>query len=480
MNREFLLNILFLLFVNLLIKPFYVFGIERTVQNEVPPGDYGLYFALFNLTLVFQIIGDLGIQYFNNRNIAQHRFLLSKYFPSILLLKGLLGILYFIIICLVAWLSGYEPSVFPLLLPIAFNQMLTSLLLYFRSNISGLAMYRTDSLISILDKLLLIILCSILFQLSAGFKIQWFVYAQTTSLSITVLVAFFCFRNKLEKLRFRINWAFLWMILKKSSPYALSVMLMGAYSRFDGFLVERLLPDGKLEADVYASAYRLLDASNMIGFLFAGLLLPMFARLLKEKKPVEHLLNLSVQLILVGAITLVVATFCYRHEIMLLLYDKATYHSGEVLGLLMISFLPFCIIYIYGPLLTANQNLRQMNRIFIGAMLLNLTLNFLIIPIYKATGAAAVAVGTQFFVAIGQVWLVHRILNISIPMRLFIRIFIFTLLVIAIAWSTSYWWQEHWLLGFAVSIGMSFLLAIPLGLIHKNLFAALLQSKRTV
>lgn len=478
MNREFLLNIILLLFVNLLIKPFYVFGIERTVQNEVPPGDYGLYFALFNLTLVFQIIGDLGIQYFNNRNIAQHRFLLSKYFPSILLLKGLLGIIYFCVICLVAWLSGYEPAIFPLLLPIAFNQMLTSLLLYFRSNISGLAMYRTDSLISILDKLLLIIICLFIFQISASFKIQWFVYAQTISLSLTVLIAFLSFRNKLEKLRFRINWAFLWMILKKSFPYALSVMLMGAYARMDGFLVERLLPDGKLEADVYASAYRLLDVSNMIGFLFAGLLLPMFARLLKEEKPIEKLLHLSVQLILVGAITLVVATFFYRHEIMILLYHKATTYSGEVLGALILSFIPFCIIYIYGPLLTANQNLRQMNRIFIGAMIFNLSLNFLLIPIYKAFGAAVVAVGTQCLVALGQMWLVHRILKVSIPRSVLLRIFIFIITTITIGWSTRHFIKESPLLGFIISIGLGLVSAIPLGLIHKNLFAEVLQSKR--
>lgn len=478
MNREFLLNILFLLFVNLLIKPFYVFGIERTVQNEVPPGDYGLYFALFNLTLVFQIIGDLGIQYFNNRNIAQHRFLLPKYFPSILLLKGLLGIIYFLLICGVAWLSGYELTVFPLLLPIAFNQMLTSLLLYFRSNISGLAMYRTDSLISILDKLLLIIICLLILQASSIFKIEWFVYAQTISLSLTVLIAFLSFRNKLENLRFRINWAFLWMILKKSFPYALSVMLMGTYARIDGFLVERLLPNGKLEADVYASAYRLLDASNMIGFLFAGLLLPMFARLLKEQKAVEKLLHLSVQLLLAGAITLVVATFFYRHEIMLLLYDKATAYSGEVLGLLIISFVPFCIIYIYGPLLTANQNLNQMNRVFISAMVFNVILNALLIPIYKSLGAAAIAVGTQSFVALGQIWLVHRILKIALPMRMILRIFIFAICTITIAWSTHHWLKENWLIGFIICIGMGLASAIPLGLIHKSLFAEVLQSKR--
>ena len=94
MKREFLLNILFLLSINLLIKPFYIFGIDRTVQNRVGLEDYGLYATLFSFTFLLQIINDFGLQNFNNRNIAQHHQLLPKYFPNMLLLKLGLGIIY--------------------------------------------------------------------------------------------------------------------------------------------------------------------------------------------------------------------------------------------------------------------------------------------------------------------------------------------------------------------------------------------------
>ncbi|NRA49561.1 MAG: oligosaccharide flippase family protein [Phaeodactylibacter sp.] len=96
MKREFLINIIFLLTANLLIKPFYLFGIDRTVQNTVEGDGYGLYFTLFNFTFIFQIVNDFGIQNFNNRNIAQHRHLIDKYFPNILVLKAGLGIVFFI------------------------------------------------------------------------------------------------------------------------------------------------------------------------------------------------------------------------------------------------------------------------------------------------------------------------------------------------------------------------------------------------
>ena len=72
MNREFLLNISFLILINVIIKPFYILAIEVNVQNSVGPEAYGSYFALFNFCFLFQIINDLGIQNYNSRNIAQN------------------------------------------------------------------------------------------------------------------------------------------------------------------------------------------------------------------------------------------------------------------------------------------------------------------------------------------------------------------------------------------------------------------------
>jgi hypothetical protein len=59
LKKEFLLNILLLVFINLLIKPLFIFGIDLGVQNRL--GDqYGLYFALLNLTYLSQIVNDFA------------------------------------------------------------------------------------------------------------------------------------------------------------------------------------------------------------------------------------------------------------------------------------------------------------------------------------------------------------------------------------------------------------------------------------
>ena len=60
-RRNFSLNLIFLLALNLLIKPFYLFGVEVGVQNAVGAEAYGLYYAMFNFTFLFNVILDLGI-----------------------------------------------------------------------------------------------------------------------------------------------------------------------------------------------------------------------------------------------------------------------------------------------------------------------------------------------------------------------------------------------------------------------------------
>ncbi len=466
MNREFLLNILFLIAINLLIKPFFIFGIDRTVQNTVGAEVYGIYFVLLNFTYLFQIINDFGIQNFNNRNISQHNQLLDKYFPNILILKTLLAFAYLLLIFAFGYWAGYSKLYFDLLLFIAINQILVSFVFYLRSNISGLAMYRIDSLISSLDKLLMILICSFLLwaPLFAGrFQIEWFVYAQTLSLLLTATLAFIIVRGRIQKLQFSFNKAFLLLLLKESYPYALVIFLMTVYTRIDGVMIERLLDNGKYEAGVYASAYRLLDASNMIGFLFAGLLLPMFARMIKNGEEIVSLLRQSFQMIWVGAITVAIATYCFRTEIMLLLYTEAEPYWGEVLGMLMFSFIAVSGTYIYGTLLTAQGRLMKMNIIFLISIGLNVLLNYFCILQYKALGAAAVTLVTQLFALFAQMWLAKQEFKLKFDFVLVGRILLFATLLSAAAYALKYHIAWDWRLSF-VLLG---LLGLGLALVMK-------------
>src|SRR5690606_8026325 len=83
MQRKFITNLALLLLLNLLIKPFWIFGIDRTVQNMLGAEVYGKYYALLNFSFLLNILLDAGITNFNNKNISQHQHLVSKHFAGI-------------------------------------------------------------------------------------------------------------------------------------------------------------------------------------------------------------------------------------------------------------------------------------------------------------------------------------------------------------------------------------------------------------
>lgn len=451
MNKEFLVNILFLIGVNLIIKPFYVFGIDLKVQNEV--ANYGLYFALLNFSYIFQMFSDLGIQQYNNRNLAQHDYLFHKYFPHLLVLKGGLALLFLVLSFTAALLVGYRGEALYLLSFLLLNQLFITFTFFFRSNLSGLQHYRLDSVLSILDKLLMIILGVPLlwWQYLGPVKIEYFVYLQSIAFGSTTLVAYLLTRRYLEgRLKFFWNQALLYGILKKSLPFSLVVLLMTLYTRVDAVMIERLLANeqtaagaslGIVEGNIYAAAYRLLDAINMICFLFAGLLLPMFARQLRQKESIHSLLKLSLSLMLVITVSFSIAVCFNATDIMQLLYQDYTPTMSSVLVLLMMGFNAIGIIHIVGTLLTANGNLMPMNNVFVVGILLNVVANYVLIHEYQAWGAALSTIFTQSFVAVAECYLAKCYFDLRWNSTFVLQMSLFVLgtLAINIGLSTLVW-----------------------------------------
>lgn len=436
MQRKFIVNLALLLLLNFLIKPFWIFGIDRTVQNMVPSQDYGVYFALFNFSMLFSILLDLGLTNYNNKNIAQNNHILSKYFSGLLTFKFLLSVIYFVITFIVGYVVGYDSERFMMLLFLSINQFFISLILFMRSNISGLHLFAMDSILSVLDKVLMIGFCGILLWgnvIDSPFSIFHFIYAQTLAYLITAVVVFTIIIVKTKLFKPQLNILFLLVTLKQTIPYAFLVLTMTFYYRLDVIMLDLMLVDGEHQAAIYAQAYRLLDASSQIGVLFAGLLLPMFALMIYKKEKLDDLLRLSFTLLFIPASILAVFCLFYGDDIIHLLYDNYSQSSSNVLSILMFCFVAISGTYIYGTLLTSNGSLKQLNTIAVIGLFLNLMLNFWLIPTYKAEGSAIASLITQFVILVAQIVICNRMFSFSINLNFVLKVgFLFLAVVLVV------------------------------------------------
>ena len=375
------------------------------MQNAVGAEAYGLYFALFNFSILFNAFLDLGITNFNNRSIAQSPDLIASQFPRIVFIKLLLGIVYLFFCLGTALLSGYSSNAFILLFILSMNQILASFLLFLRSNISGLQMYFADSILSVVDRLLLICLSAVLLWtnlLKIEISIKIFALLQTVAYALASFVGLASIIMKSGRISFKGVPLFSVDLFRKSFPFALLALLMVTYNRIDAVLLERMLPNGARAAGIYAQSYRIFDAFNMISVLFASLLLPMFARLIAHKNDIKPLLGFSFSILLSGAIVLGVALIYFTVPFLDVLYKNVDSESHTVFVFLVLSTVPVSLSYIFGTLLTADGRLFPLNVIAGAALILNLILNIFLIPRFQVLGAAFAALISQLFVAVSQ------------------------------------------------------------------------------
>jgi O-antigen/teichoic acid export membrane protein len=115
-----------------------------------------------------------------------------------------------------------------------------------------------------------------------------------------------------------------------------------------------------------------------------------------------------------------------------LLYKESVSESASIFSLLMMSFVAIATTYIFGTLLTANGNLKQLNQMALAGMVLNIVLNLILIPLLLAKGAAIASLVTQSITAFIQVVLCFKVFKIKPNYSIFFRYVIFTVLAVTV------------------------------------------------
>jgi len=438
--------------VNLLIKPFWILGIDRGMQNAVGYEQYGIYTNLFAFSMLFITLLDLGINNYTSSNVAKNPGMLQEEFAALTTFKLSSSFIYLALTLGIGSLIGYPLDRLKLLWILGLNQILSYFYTYFRSIVGGLQKFRTDALLSVVDRTLMILLCGLM--LWFGFfeiSIQAFILAQTFAYSVAVIISFSVIKPHLSHLSWKIDMGLFRKVVKQMLPYALLSLLMTFYTRLDVVLIRQLIPDGDIQNGIYASAYRLLEAANMMAALVAMLLLPMFSKMIASKENLNPLVQFSSGLLLLPAFSFCLIAYCYQNPIIHLLNHQSTEYAASVFGLVILCFFPLATMYIYGTLLTANGNFKVLNTLAGIALAINLALNYTLIPSLKAMGAAIAAISTQGFIGITNFVLALILLKLSFEKKFVARFIISMVVILLLMWlsiSLNWtWWQAAALIG---------------------------------
>ena len=452
-----------LIFLNIVIKPVWIFAIDRHVQLSVGTEMYGIYFSLLSFSFVLSFLLDGGLTAFFNRQLAANKENFIDKAGSFLFIKIVFSLIYAAIVCGVAYLSGIKK--WDILFNVIIIQALTSLFVFLRSIITSQQLFRTDAWLSVLDKGLMIILCGSFFYLpftSGEITIENFLLIQIACTLLAIITTFIILFKKGILFSLSGKPLFDYSLLKPVLPFAIIVLLMSVHYRFAGFLVERMHPNGAYEAGIYAGAFRLLDATTMIGFLVASFLLPFIARQWGRQNDIHEVVLTSRHLLMLFSLVIMVTTIFLAPWLQQLLYHNADEKAIAVLQWCLPALAGYSLVQIYGTVMTATGQVVQFCIIIAGAVVLNIVLNLFLIPGWGAKGCCIAALISQGLCGITTMVYVQKRIQINIHLRsLLMYIFIAAILCIVYFYCTDIV-SNKWLL-----IAAAALITLVLAIIFK-------------
>ncbi len=411
-TKAFFSGLWWLVLLNLLIKPVWIFLIDRQVQNTIGQQAYGHYFALFNLTYVLIFLADAGLTALLTQSVAAGKAVnVGQLFHTKLLLLVLYAALCFFAGA-VTGVGQWNTLVYLVLI-----QSLSSLFLFLRGLLTANQLFKTDAVFSVLDKALMLIFCiGPVYGFFTQITLLLFLQLQLIATAFSVaLLLFVCLRKGLafsatQKQSFA-------NLFKAAAPFLGIVLLMAMHYRLDGFLLERLRTDGARQAGIYASAYRLLDAGNMIGYLCASFLVPFIARHRREQKKVQGVVLFLRHGLLFTAIAAATFAWVFAPWLQRLLYHTSNAYNDKIIALCMGVLPAYYLTHVYGSLLTARGAFRLFIFILFFAVLVNAGLNFILIPSLGAAGCCTAALVSQYGCALALWYFGSRRFKLSLATR---------------------------------------------------------------
>jgi O-antigen/teichoic acid export membrane protein len=230
-------------------------------------------------------------------------------------------------------------------------------------------------------------------------ELIWFVLVtafDAMSLAISYFIAYHLKKNPVFYKHFDLIIAK--QLLKNSWPLMFSMVLIMIYMKIDQIMIKEIL--GGYEVGLYSAGIRLIEALFFIPTIIVTSLFPaiLLARKRSEELYEMRLLRLFGLLIYLS-IPVLIALVIVADWLILFLFGESYAAASSVLRIYAFS-LPFVFLTVASSRWFLAENLQRMlfYRAFL-AVLINIALNFSLIPKYGINGAAIATVLTYMFIA---------------------------------------------------------------------------------
>ncbi|MEZ4828956.1 MAG: oligosaccharide flippase family protein [Bacteroidia bacterium] len=400
-------------FLNLLIKPVWLL-IEMKIQDQVGHADWGLYSGLFSFGFLFIAFSDMGVNQFLTKSLASDRRSVDRFFPPLLSFKLLIGVVYPFVLVVLGWFLGYDRHQLYFLFLLCIVHAGNQLMAYFRAGFQAMQMFAIDGVLSIFERVVLLLLVAGLFF--AGMNITGFIYMRVVTALLCGAAFYFLYTYVFGRVVPRWDYAEIKTALKMSFPFAIMTILYSVHDKVDQVMLERIA--GAKENGLYAGAYRWLDAFSMYLWTVLPIFFARFAHYLRDHQAQEKLLHFGQVIAAIPMTFVSIFVFFYGEKLLFLFGESTPDEISTMTACLHGLFVAVWfngVFAIFSTLLTATGHEKFVNRLAVVSIAINIVLNSIFIPRYGAVASAWTTVVSYIFLDLAYVVYIQFRIPVRIP-----------------------------------------------------------------
>ena len=380
--------------------------------------EMGIYFLAMYVTNLIVSGTELGMHAPLIREMALRLEQARHLVGNALIIRILLSIVAFGLMIGVGRLLDYTPETMQIIKLLGLAEIFNSIAQSYRCVFRAFEQMKYEALTVVAERCVVCVVGGMSIALGANLDQFCIVILIASGINLTLSVAIV--RWKFIKLRFRFDLSIWRELMRQALPFALGNMLHLAYFRIGTIMIKQLSPDGIAANAWYGLAHTIVNAVTILPGAFLGAMFPPMSRAFEDKGgDFRAAYTYATRwMVLLGVPTAVGIAALAREIVSILPPDKyAITKIAPALQLLSwscgLAFLTTTLVTV----LRAADKRFQFTLLMGMTTLINITLNYLLIPSHSHIGAAMSLIVSEAFLFVASFVYVSRRVATLITIR---------------------------------------------------------------
>lgn len=381
------------------------------IARHFGAGDTGIYFFAMSFVTIFSVFIDLGLSNVLVREGAKKIESIEEYLSSIMFVKIFTSVLTYLLIIFFINILNYDFDTKILVYIAGITIIFDSIHLSFYGALRSIGNLFFESIGMFSSQLITMILGSLFIFLKL--PLYFLMIAFLIPSFLNVIYSFIIIKIKYNiKLRFLYDREVIKYFFPIAIPFALAAIFNRVYSYIDSIILSKLA-----SAEVvgwYSIPYKTSYAFQFLPIALVAAVYPRFSEyFFNNKERLKYIFENALKYLLILAFPIAVGIFILADDIVLNVFSEEYLNSVLPLKILIFATIFIFTNFLLGAFLNACDR-QKTQTILVGiAMVVNIILNFSLIPKYGASGAAISALVGNIFITFVSFFIVPKIIQIS-------------------------------------------------------------------